>query len=100
MINQLTIQQFRIIALIEGVSYISFAITMPLKYGLDITEPNYVVGMLHGVVFILYCLWLLILTIQRKWSLGVGVLFFLASIIPFGTFYIDRKHLKPMLKNH
>jgi integral membrane protein len=84
MINQLTIQQFRIIALIEGVSYISFAITMPLKYGLDITEPNYVVGMLHGLVFILYCLWLLILTLQRKWSWSMGILFFLASIIPFG----------------
>jgi len=100
MINQLTIQQFRIIALIEGVSYISFAITMPLKYGFDITGPNYVVGRLHGLVFILYCLWLLILTLKGKWSWSMGILFFLASIIPFGTFYIDRKHLKPMLKNH
>ena len=99
MINQVTINQFRIIALIEGVSYISFAITMPLKYGFDITEPNYFVGMFHGLVFILYCLWLLILTLQKKWSLGIGVLFFIASVIPFGTFYMDLKHLKPMLKN-
>ena len=98
--NTLTINHFRIIALIEGVSYISFAITMPLKYGYEIKEPNYVVGMLHGLVFILYCLWLLILTLKRKWSGPLGVLFFIASLIPFGTFYIDRKYLKPMLKNH
>jgi integral membrane protein len=94
MINQLTIKQFRIIALIEGVSYISFAITMPLKYGFDITGPNYIVGRLHGFVFLLYCLWWLVLTLRKSWDLPKGILFFIASLIPFGTFYIDTKYLK------
>ena len=97
--SRLTINQFRIIALIEGVSYVSFAITMPLKYGYEIKEPNYIVGMLHGLVFILYCFWLLILTLQKKWSWSMGILFFIASVIPFGTFYMDLKHIKPMIKN-
>ena len=94
MTKNLTIRQFRILALIEGVSYICFAITMPLKYIFDIPEPNYVVGMLHGIVFILYCLWLLILTLRKSWSWPRGILFFIASFIPFGTFYIDSKYLK------
>jgi len=94
MTKNLTIRQFRILALIEGVSYICCAFTMPLKYIFDIPEPNYVVGMLHGIVFILYCLWLLILTLRKSWSWPRGILFFIASFIPFGTFYIDSKYLK------
>ncbi|MDG2153571.1 MAG: DUF3817 domain-containing protein [Crocinitomicaceae bacterium] len=96
MINSLNIKQFRWIALIEGVSYICFAITMPLKYVFEIPEPNYVVGMIHGLVFILYCLWLLVLTLRDSWNWSKGFLFFIASFIPFGTFYIDSKYLKKM----
>ena len=94
MINTFSVKQFRIIALIEGVSYICFGITMPLKYFFEILEPNYVVGMIHGLVFILYCFWLLVLTIRNTWSWSKSILFFIASLIPFGTFYIDAKYLK------
>ncbi|RCL76627.1 MAG: DUF3817 domain-containing protein [Flavobacteriales bacterium] len=94
MINNFNLNQFRILALIEGVSYICFGITMPLKYIFQILEPNYVVGMIHGFVFILYCLWLLVLTVRNSWSWSEGILFFIASLIPFGTFYIDAKYLK------
>jgi len=96
MTKNLTIRQFRILALIEGVSYICFAFTMPLKYIFDIPEPNYVVGMLHGIVFLLYCLWLLVLTLRKTWNWPKGFLFFIASFIPFGTFYIDSKYLKKL----
>lgn len=94
MINTFSVKQFRIIALIEGVSYICFGITMPLKYIFEILEPNYVVGMIHGLVFILYCFWLLVLTVRNTWSWSKGIIFFIASLIPFGTFYIDAKYLK------
>jgi integral membrane protein len=92
--GKITLKQFRWIALIEGVSYICFAITMPLKYFYEIPEPNYVVGMLHGVVFMLFCFWLLVLTLRKTWSWSRGVLLFIASFIPFGTFYIDIKYLR------
>lgn len=94
MSQKIRIQEFRILAIVEGISYLAFAVTMPLKYGFDITEPNYFVGMLHGLVFILYCFWLLVLTFRKQWSWFVGILFFIASLIPFGTFYMDRKYLK------
>ena len=94
MIDKITIRQFRILALVEGVSYLCFAFTMPLKYVLEIGMPNYIVGMLHGVVFLLYCLWLLVLTLRKSWSWPRGILFFIASLVPFGTFYIDARYLK------
>ena len=98
MLDKIRIQEFRILALIEGISYLTFAVTMPLKYVYEITEPNYFVGMLHGLVFLPYCLWLLILTLKKKWSWLKGILFFIASLIPFGTFYIDKKYLKTAIK--
>ena len=98
MLDKIRIQEFRILALIEGISYLTFAVTMPLKYVYEITEPNYFVGMLHGLVFLLYCLWLLVLTLKKKWSWFEGVLFFIASLIPFGTFYIDKRCLKTAIQ--
>ena len=98
MLDKIRIQEFRILALIEGISYLTFAVTMPLKYVYEITEPNYLVGMLHGLVFLLYCLWLLVLTLKKKWSWLQGILFFIASLIPFGTFYIDKRYLKTAIQ--
>jgi len=94
MLDRIRIQEFRILALIEGISYISFGITMPLKYYYEFWEPNYVVGMIHGIVFLLYCLSLLVLTLKKEWNWPTGILFFIASLIPFGTFYIDYKYLR------
>ena len=64
---------------------------MPLKYMLGMPKPNYFVGMAHGVLFIAYVVLLALVVIQYKWSLKKAVLAFLASFVPFGTFYADKK---------
>ena len=80
----------------EGVSYLLFGVTMPLKYIYDILEPNMVVGMAHGVLFMLYCLLGLSCAIKFKWTFGFSFLVFVLSLVPFGTFYLEAKHLKKM----
>ena len=54
-------------------------------------KPNYVVGMAHGLLFILYVLLLLQVAFVYKWGFLKTSLAFLASLIPFGTFYADKK---------
>lgn len=88
------LSNFRKIALLEGISYLLFAVTMPLKYMYDILEPNYYVGMAHGLLFMLYCVLGLSCAIKLKWSFGFSAMVFLASLIPFGTFYMESKYLK------
>ena len=88
------IKAFRYIAILEGISYLLFSITMPLKYMYDILEPNKYVGMGHGVLFMLYCFVGLACAIHYKWKFGFSVMVFLASLVPFGTFYLEAKHLK------
>ena len=83
--------RLRALAILEGISYLAFAITMPLKYMADITGPNKWVGMVHGFLFIAYCLWVLIVKQEYQWGLKKTVLSLLASLVPFGTFIADKK---------
>lgn len=87
------IGQLRILAILEGISYISFALTMPLKYIWDIKGPNYVVGMAHGMLFLAYCIWVIVARSNYKMSLKDTALLFLASLVPFMTFWADKKIL-------
>ena len=87
-----SLQYLRIFGFLEGVSYLAFAITMPLKYVYELHEPNYVVGMIHGVLFITYCVLVLLVARQHKWkffptTFAAGI----ASLLPFGTFVADAK---------
>jgi len=86
---------FRLITLLEGVSYLFLLfVSMPLKYA-GITEvPTKIGGMAHGVLFIIYVLMILPVGKKLTWSFKMMFIVGLASVIPFGTFYIDKKYLK------
>ena len=86
---------FRIIALLEGLSFIFLVfLGMPLKYLYDNEILVKILGMPHGILFIMYVLTAIIL--KNKLKLNIKELFvvLIASVIPFGTFYIDYKFLK------
>ncbi|MFP4846754.1 DUF3817 domain-containing protein [Winogradskyella sp. PE311] len=86
---------FRIIALLEGISYILLLfIATPLKHLAN--DPQYVklLGMPHGVLFMAYIVFAIFISKDMKWNSKTLWIVLLASIIPFGTFYIDRKYLK------
>lgn len=86
------IGRLRMLAFIEGTSFLVLLfITMPLKYGLGYPEPNYVFGMLHGIFFLLYIFAVLQAKIQLKWTYKITALALIASVVPFGTFWADRK---------
>jgi integral membrane protein len=85
------LSRFRTIAFLEGCSFLLIGITMILKYGYEMPGPNFVVGMIHGFLFILYTVVLVYVAYIYKWSFRKVGLSFLASLIPFGTFYADKK---------
>lgn len=85
------IGRFRLIAVIEGISYLVLLfIAMPLKYWFD--APLYVkyTGWVHGVFFILYLLTLISAKSAGEWGFKKTFIAFLASLIPFATFALDR----------
>lgn len=92
------IRAFSLISILEGISYLSFALTMPLKYIWEIMWPNKIIGMAHGILFIIYMVLAVVVCKENKWSFRRFTIFTIASIIPFGTFYTDKKLLEPILQ--
>ena len=84
----------RVIAWMEGVSFLLFGVSMPLKYGFDIPEPNYVIGMMHGILFVIYNLLILKHSKLKNWSIREIIFLCFLSLVPFGTFYGDHKYFK------
>lgn len=86
------LEKLRVTGFMEGISFIVLlGICMPLKYGWGIPEPTFYVGMAHGVLFIAYCLLVIIVAIQLKWTLSKTCWALVASLLPFGPFVADRK---------
>lgn len=93
---QTPIGRLRVIGLVEGISLLLLMfIAMPLKYLASIPEPVMVVGMVHGVLFMLFVLAAIHVAIVHRFSIFWTVGAFIVSSIPFGTFWLDAR-----LKKH
>ena len=93
------IKFFRLIALLEGVSYILLLfIAVPIKYLFN--DPSYVklLGMPHGILFIAYIFFSIAGKFKYKWEFKDFFIISSASLVPFGTFYVDRTYIKPFIK--
>ena len=89
------ITRFRRVAIAEGWSFlILIFIAMPLKYLADWPWAVKVVGWVHGVLFVWYWVAAVPLFTKLKWDaeriIGLGA----ASVLPFGTFVMERKWLR------
>ena len=89
--------RFKWVAFFEGSSFlILLFICMPLKYGFDLPYPNKIFGMLHGLLTVLYLFALIEFTVNYKVHWTKAILFLIASLVPFGTFFAERKWLRPI----
>jgi len=86
------IRVFRMTALAEGISFLTLLfIAMPMKYFMGMPEVVRVVGSIHGVLFVLYVGLLAMLHFRQRWSFIFSLYALLASVIPFGTFMLDKQ---------
>lgn len=86
---------FRIIAFLEGTSYILLLfIATPIRHFYD--NPYYVelLGMPHGILFMIYVALAIWLKPDYKWEQNIFIRVLVASVIPFGTFYAEKKYFK------
>ncbi len=89
-----TFSLFRLIAFLEGISYIVLLFNMLVikNVSADLGKMLvYPIGMAHGVLFVGYLLLALIVKFSYKRSLVWLVVAFIVSLIPFGTFFMERK---------
>lgn len=87
---------FKLTAILEGISYILlFANMLLLKpYNLELYKQLlYPIGMSHGILFIGYIGFANILKKTMRWNYTSFIIILMASLLPFGTFYVDKKYL-------
>jgi integral membrane protein len=84
--------RLRVLAFVEGLSFLVILfVTMPLKYFWQMPQPNKVSGMLHGVLFVWYVVAVVQVKLEQHWLGRKTLLALLAAIVPFGTFWADKK---------
>ena len=95
------IKFFKYLAIIEGYSFLVILfITMPLKYLGGILLPNKVMGMAHGILFLAYVVVAIVVAQLLKWDFKKMLITLAMSVVPFGTFWMERAYLEPELNNH
>ncbi len=87
---------FKIVAILEGVSYLLLFANMLL------IKPNNIslyktllfpIGMAHGLLFMSYIILAILLKFDENWDWKKFIIILIASILPFGTFYVEKKYL-------
>jgi len=82
--------RLRIIGILEGISLlVLMGIAMPLKYMAGNPGPVRITGWIHGILFVLFMMAVLVVFIQRRWPYKILLFAFLAAFFPFGTFVFD-----------
>jgi len=87
---------FKITAILEGISYLALFANMLLikPNNMDLYKTLlYPIGMSHGVLFIGYVLLAILLKKSQNWDLKTFGIILIASLLPFGTFYVEKKYL-------
>lgn len=91
------IKIFKFIALAEGTSYLILFFNMlfikhsnPELYKLLL----FPFGMTHGLLFVSYILLAFSIKKQQDWSTKDIAAVQIASLLPFATFYVEKKYLK------
>ena len=85
---------FRWIGRLEGSSFLLLLlIAMPLKYIWGYPQMVSVVGMAHGILFIVYLLAANYMASQLNWTKKVWFLAYVAAVLPLGTFIFERRYV-------
>ncbi len=82
----------RHVAIAEGVSLLAlFLIAMPIKYLGGVATAVKYTGWVHGLLFLLLCVALLLAIAAARLSVKFSALVFIASLVPFGFLFVDRR---------
>jgi integral membrane protein len=91
------LKTFKIIAILEGISYLVLFSNMLFIKPTDFVLYHkllYPIGMTHGLLFIGYVALAILLKKSQKWNFTSLGFILVASLLPFATFFIEKRYLK------
>ncbi|MGW5422084.1 DUF3817 domain-containing protein [Streptomyces sp. NPDC003943] len=85
-----SLHRLRLVSAPEAVSFLLLLVCSVLKRTTSFDAVP-VMGMVHGVLFILYVLFWLDAWNRTKWAFRTAALYFVLSVLPFGGFVAERR---------
>jgi len=77
---------FRTVSILEGLSYL---VILSVTLGFIGREWVFSLGMVHGVLFVLYLILSLIVSGKNEWSILEWLILFIASVVPFAFLLVE-----------
>lgn len=84
----MTVRTFRILCLIEAVTWVTLIGASIAKRALDLEVATMIVGPIHGTAFLAYFCGLLLIRDDLGWDLKRTAGAMIASLIPLGTWLV------------
>ncbi|CAL9445821.1 MULTISPECIES: DUF3817 domain-containing protein [unclassified Streptomyces] len=84
------LRRLRLVSAPEAISFLLLLVCSVLKRTTDFNAVP-VMGMVHGILFVLYVIFWADAWNRAKWSAGTGILYFVLSVLPTGGFFAERR---------
>lgn len=84
------LRRLRLVSAPEAVSFLLLLVCSVLKRTTDFNAVP-AMGMIHGILFILYVIFWADAWNRTKWSLKTAAVYFVLSVLPAGGFFAERK---------
>ncbi|MFJ7737672.1 DUF3817 domain-containing protein [Lysinibacillus sp. NPDC097287] len=88
--KSIALSVFRIFGILDGISFLFLlCVAMPLKYMADMPMIVTIAGSVHGYIFVVYIITIIIAQIFVKWRFYWSVLALAAAWVPGGNIVLD-----------
>ncbi|CAM5573592.1 MULTISPECIES: DUF3817 domain-containing protein [Streptomyces] len=84
------LRRLRLVSGPEAISFLLLLVCSVLKRTTDFNAVP-VMGMVHGVLFVLYVIFWADAWNRAKWSFGTAAFYFVMSVLPTGGFFAERR---------
>ncbi|MFJ8432473.1 DUF3817 domain-containing protein [Kitasatospora sp. NPDC094019] len=89
MVNSSAVHRLRLVSGPEGVSFLLLLLCSVLKRTTSFNGVP-VMGMVHGILFVLYVVFWIMAWQSQKWDVKRGAVLFVLSVLPGGGFVAER----------
>ncbi|MDQ0932710.1 DUF3817 domain-containing protein [Streptomyces turgidiscabies] len=84
------LRRLRLVSAPEAASFLILLVCSVLKRTTDFDAVR-PMGMIHGILFVLYVIFWAHAWYRAKWSLKTAALYFVLSVLPTGGFFAERR---------
>lgn len=87
----ITVRWFRVVAVVEAISFVTLLAASIAKRAFDLPGLVPVIGPIHGLIFLAYFAYAVLLREELGWSTPKTFAVVAAAVVPFGGIVVERR---------